>query len=119
MPNPWDYEVPTVLYKYLPPERFNVLTDCRFRFSQRAIFDDKRELEPEVAAFGTEEEIRKFIERGPEADFPKFLKDVTVKSILSKPGEQKRLAEFAQKHMQSPNEFGVFCMSESGNTRRM
>jgi hypothetical protein len=36
-------------FKYLPPERFHVLTDCRVRFSQRTAFEDDHELQPDYA----------------------------------------------------------------------
>jgi len=57
---PWEYAVPPVLYKYRPPERLDVLTDCRVRFSHRSAFEDDHELQPDYAIFGTESEIWRY-----------------------------------------------------------
>ena len=60
---PWDkYPVPPTLYKYLRPERFEDLTKCLIRFSQRQVFEDEFELKPEVKCFGTPDEIAKYME---------------------------------------------------------
>ena len=63
--HPWQKPLPPVLYKYYPPVRLHVLTDCMVRFSQREVFDDQRDLRPEVANFGTAEEIRAFMDIDP------------------------------------------------------
>jgi hypothetical protein len=63
----WAFEqaIPRILYKYYRPERVHVLRECSVRFSQRTAFEDERELRPEVAAFGTEEEIRAYMDFDP------------------------------------------------------
>jgi hypothetical protein len=63
----WEFEqpVPKTLYKYWRAERVHVLRDCSVRFSQRTVFEDEGELRPEVAAFGTEEEIRAYLAFNP------------------------------------------------------
>jgi len=63
--HPWQKPLPPLLYKYYPPERFHVLTDCMVPFSQREVFDDQRDLRPEVANFGTAQEIRAFMDNDP------------------------------------------------------
>jgi hypothetical protein len=117
--NPWEHPVPDILYKYRLPERLQILTDCCVRFSQRAVFDDKHELQPPVAAFGTEEEIRKFIELGPEKDKPQWLKDAIVRNITTKDGEEKRIAEFSQAQTKSRDQFAVFCLTEYPDNEQM
>src|SRR5438094_9356899 len=57
---PWEHPVPPVLYKYLPPERLHVLSDRRVRFSQRTVFEDDHELQPDYAIFGTASEIWRY-----------------------------------------------------------
>jgi hypothetical protein len=54
---PWEHAPPPFLYKYLCPERLDVLTDCRIRFSQRTAFKDDHELQQDYATFGNEDEI--------------------------------------------------------------
>lgn len=63
---PWDkYLLPRVLYKYFPPERLHVLTQCLIRFSQRQVFEDAYDLRPEVASFGNEAAILEFMANNP------------------------------------------------------
>jgi hypothetical protein len=74
--HPWQKAPPPVLYKYYPPERFHVLTDCRVRFSQREVFDDQHDLRPEVANFGTADEMRAFMDSDPVLTrYPQALKE--------------------------------------------
>jgi hypothetical protein len=63
----WAVEQPVekTLYKYCSAERVHVLQDCSVRFSQRTVFEGERELRPEVAAFGTEEEMRAYLAFNP------------------------------------------------------
>ena len=63
--HPWQIRLPGTLYKYFPPERLHVLTDCRVRFSQRQAFEDEFDLRPRVASFGTAEEMRAFMQQDP------------------------------------------------------
>jgi hypothetical protein len=116
---PWHDPVPKLLYKFFPPERIHVLRDCRVRFSQRAVFPDKNELQPEVAAFGTEEEIRLFIELEPERNLTPSLKKLIVKRILTLPGEHRRLIEITKAASKSPDQFGIFCLTEDPNEPKM
>ena len=37
-----------------------MLNDCRVRFSQRTVFEDDHELQPDYAIFGTESEILRY-----------------------------------------------------------
>jgi hypothetical protein len=124
-PRPWEYRAPPFLYKYFPPERFHILTDCTVRFSQRAAFDDERELQPEVAAFGTEEEIRNFatdssfVRQNASPEMRQILSELVVQHILHQAGEQQRITELTQASMRSPDECGMFCLSEESNCERM
>ncbi len=112
--------MPPVLYKYYAPERFHVLTDCYVRFSQRAVFEDYRELQPEVAAFGTGDEIRTFCDANPQMrEYPELLREAVIHRLLNQPGEQDRFVRLVQASMVSPNEFGVFCLSEDPNSEQM
>jgi hypothetical protein len=111
---PWDkYPVPKVLYKYFPPERFHVLTECLIRFSQRQVFEDLRELQPEVASFGNEDEIKKFMEINPALSrHPPWLREAVASHVLNTPGREAALIEQTKGWLTGPNEVGVLCLTE-------
>lgn len=113
--------VPQTLYKYYRPERVHVLLDCSVRFTQRAAFvDDDRELRPEVAAFGTEEEITAFMRFDPWCQsLSPWLRDAVVRRILTVAGWQERIKSIAQSHMKTPDEFGIFCLCDQPNSNEM
>jgi len=118
--HPWQKRLPPVLYKYYPPERFHVLTDCAVRFSQRAVFEDEYDLLPEVGNFGTAEEIRAFMDIDPVLRrHPDWLKEAVVNHVLNEPGAQEKLIQQAQGAMIAPQEFGVFCLCENSRSRTM
>ena len=118
--HPWQKPLPTVLYKYYPPERFHVLTDCMIRFSQREVFDDQRDLRPTVANFGTAEEIRAFMEIDPVlARYPQALKEAVTSYVLNTPGREEELIRQTQGWLTAPEQFGVFCLCENNHSRRM
>ena len=117
---PWNYPVPAILYKYLPPERFPVLTDCRVRFSQRKAFNDDHELQPEYASFGTESEVWRY---AIEIGFPLMRNGipaaVMVKMIVEDPAKQKLALETLQRSTKVADELGSFCLTELAHSDRM
>lgn len=118
----WVFEqpVPKTLYKYCCAERVHVLRDCFVRFSQRTVFEDERELRPEVAAFGTEEEIRAYLAFNPWGQrLPAWLKEEVLLRILTVPGWQQRVLHHAQSGFTASDEFGVFCLCEQPNSDEM
>jgi len=118
----WVFEqpIPRTLYKYCRPERVHVLRDCSVRFSQRTVFEDERELRPEVAEFGTEEEIRAYLAFNPWGQsLPAWLKEAVVHRILTVPGWQERVLRIAQSALTAPEEFAVFCLCEESNSDEM
>jgi len=118
----WTFEqpIPRILYKYLRPERVHVLQECSVRFSQRIVFDDERELCPEVAAFGTEEEMRAYMQFNPYfRAMPTWLVDAIVRRIMTGTGWQTGLAHLAQSNVKASDEFGVFCLCEQQNSKEM
>lgn len=118
--HPWKKPLPPLLYKYYPPERLHVLTDCLVRFSQRAVFDDQRDLRPEVSNFGTADEIRAFMDVDPILSlYSAQLKEAVIKYVLSTPGKEQALIGQAQGWLTAPEEFGVFCLCENNRSRRM
>jgi hypothetical protein len=118
--HPWQKAPPPLLYKYYPPERFHVLTDCMVRFSQREVFDDQRDLRPEVANFGTAEEIRAFMDTDPVlARYPSALKEAVIAHVLNTPGREQELIRQTQAWLTTPEEFAVFCLCENSLSRRM
>jgi hypothetical protein len=112
--------LPPLLYKYYPPERFHVLTDCMVRFSQREVFDHQRDLRPEVANFGTAQEIRAFMDNDPAlARYAPALKEAVIGHVLNTPGREEELIRQTQKWLTAPEQFAVLCLSENGGSRRM
>lgn len=109
---PWEHQIPPVLYKFLPPQRFHILTDCRVRFTQRACLPDDHELLPNVVDFGTPEEIERLKDAGSAHNkFAKFL--------LLNPSLQAHALQGAKDSMKSPDQFGVFCMTDKPYSGRM
>ena len=97
---PWEHQIPPVLYKYLHPERLHVLNDCRIRFSQRAVFDDDHELQPDYAIFGTASEIWRYaLSIGFSAKERRTIRCGHGGSHGAKPKSTKnRYREFAEKY---------------------
>jgi hypothetical protein len=117
---PWEKAPPSKLYKYYPPERLHVLTDCMVRFSQREVFDDQADLRPEVANFGSAEEIRAFMNIDPVlAQYSTELKEAVIAHVLQTPGREQELIRQTQRWMTAPEEFGVFCLCRNNLSRQM
>jgi hypothetical protein len=118
----WTFEqpLPQILYKYYRPERVHVLPQCLVRFSQRVVFDDERELRPEVAAFGTEEEMRAYMRFNPYfRAMPRWLIDAIVHRMLTGAGWQAGIARIAQSNVKASDEFGIFCLCEQSTSNEM
>ena len=118
---PWDkYPVPRFLYKYFPPERLHVLTECLIRFSQRQVFEDHFELRPEVADFGSDDEIRMFMAIDPVLRrHPIPLREAVIRYVFDTPGREALLREQTQKWLSFPDEFLVLSLSEDAACDRM
>lgn len=117
---PWEYPLPPILYKYFPPERIHVLKDRRVRFSQRTVFDDDHELQPDFALFGTINEIWRFTLASLDLRLDNRIPpDILIQLIAESPKYQARALQVAQAHMKSPDAFGVFCLTESPDCERM
>jgi hypothetical protein len=116
---PWEYSAPSFLYKYLPPDRFHVLNDCRVRFSQRSVFKDDHELQPDYASFGTESEIWRYVlSIGFKLD-PKLPANVLVKLLAESPKHQKTAVDSLQQSITVRDELGVFCLTEAADSDQM
>jgi hypothetical protein len=118
----WAFEqaVPQTLYKYYRPERVHVLRECSVRFSQRTAFKDERELRPEVAAFGTEEEMRVYMDFDPTFWVkPTWLKEALIHRMLTEKGWQERITQIAKSNVKASDGFGVFCLCEQPNSTEM
>ncbi len=118
----WTFEqpLPLILYKYCRPERVHVLRECSVRFSQRIVFEDERELRPEVAAFGTEDEMRSYMGFNPYfRAMPTWLTEAIVHRMLTGAGWQAGIARIAQSNVKASDEFGIFCLCEQPNSNEM
>ncbi len=110
---PWEHPVPPVLYKYLPPERLHVLSDCCVRFSQRTVFEDDHELQPDYAIFGTESEIWRYaLSIGFQLKRGGLPAPVMVAAMAGSPRAQKMGIESLQKNIRVRDELGIFCLTE-------
>jgi hypothetical protein len=117
---PWEHPVPPVLYKYLPPERLHVLGDCRVRFSQRNVFEDDHELQPDYAIFGTESEIWRYaLSIGFRLKRGGLSAPIMVAAMARSPRAQKIAIETMQKNIQVRDKLGIFCLTEAANSDRM
>jgi Protein of unknown function (DUF2971) len=117
---PWEHPVPPILYKYLPPERLHVLSDCRVRFSQRTVFEDDHELQPDYAIFGTEREIWRYaLSIGFQLKRGGLSAPVMVAAMAGSPRAQKIGIESLQKNIQVRDELGIFCLTEATDCDQM
>jgi hypothetical protein len=117
---PWEHPVPPVLYKYLPRERLHVLSDCRVRFSQRTVFEDDHELQPDYAIFGTESEIWRFtLSIGFQLKRGGLSAPVMVAALAGSTRAQKIGIESLQKNIRVRDELGIFCLTEATDCDQM
>jgi len=118
---PWDkYPLPPVLYKYFPPERTHVLTQCLIRFSQRQVFEDVFELRPNIARFGNEAAILKFMEIDPVLSrHPPELREAVAKHVLNTPGREDAQIKQTQGWLTEPEMVGVLCLTEHPSSDQM
>jgi hypothetical protein len=117
---PWEHRAPPVVYKYLPPERFHILPDGRVRFSQRSVFEDDHELQPDYATFGTRSEIWRFaIAKGIRLSRGGLPAGVIVEALVGNERYQKLAIETLQKNVHARDEIGSFCVTEAIDSQRM
>ena len=117
---PWEHAVPAVLYKYVPPERIHVLSDCRVRFSQRTVFEDSHELQPDYAIFGTESEIWRYaLSIGFRLKRGGLSASDMVAAMAGSPKAQKLGIEALQKNIKARDELGIFCLTEAADCDQM
>ena len=116
---PWDHSVPPTLYKYLRPNRIDVLRNCSVRFSQRTVFEDDHELQPDYKGFGTLGEIWRFILRSGTGLDPRVPPNVLVQLIAESPRAQALATRTALRNIKSINEIGIFCLTEAPDSERM
>jgi hypothetical protein len=104
----------------MPPERLHVLSDCRVRFSQRTVFEDDHELQPDYAIFGTEGEILRY---ALSIGFPLarggLPASVIVAAMARSPKAQKIGIESLQKNIRVRDELGIFCLTEVADSNQM
>jgi hypothetical protein len=116
---PWEYPVPPYLYKYLRPERIDVLATGHVRFSQRSVFDDDHELQPDYGAYGTEQEINRFLAKHVSAENRRMLPSGIARFVANSASWQNVLKNIARLSMKSPDHFGIFCLTESATSEQM
>jgi hypothetical protein len=99
-----------------PPERFHVLDDCRVRFSQRTVFKDDHELQPDYAIFGTSSEIWRYaLSIGFQLKRGGLSAPVMVEAMARSPKAQKLGIEALQKNIKARDKLGILCLTEEAN----
>ncbi len=117
---PWEHPVPRILFKYYPPDRFRVLTECLVRFSQRQVFDDELEFTPPIANYGTEDEMLTFMKADPVLNQrPEEFMKLAAKRILSSPEREQEQIDQVKLYLTAPNEYVAFCLTEDPQCERM
>jgi hypothetical protein len=117
--NAWQQPAPPVLYKYLSPNRLDLLTDCRVRFTQRVFFQDDHELQPDYDAYGTAEEIERQIRSTGTGLIPGVPESVLARLIADNPKYQKIAMQSAVKNIKSVDVMGILCLTTSPDSERM
>ncbi len=116
---PWDSPKPQRLYKYLHPDRAAAIGTCHLRFGLRTSYGDQAEFTPKVLAFGTEAEIRSFVERDIVlADMDKRVMDLAIAQYLD-PAQREDRATNVQRMLKSPDEYGMLCLTDNPKNDRM
>jgi hypothetical protein len=108
---------PDVLYKYLSADRFDVLVDCKIRFSQRSAFKDDHELQPDYLNFGTHDEIERHVKRTGYANGA--LAAALAWLIGINPALQRRALDASIKNITSINKMGILCLTETDDSHQM
>lgn len=64
-----------MLYKYLAPDRIDIIENCHIRFTQSVVFNDPFEIKPHINSIAPEDELRRQLdERLPENLRQEYLK---------------------------------------------
>lgn len=119
MTNSSSQAVPTLLYKYLKPDRIDVLTNCRVRFSQHATFEDDHELQPDYDSYGTVDEIKRQLDAVPTQLTRWMPVEMVARLIAINPLHQQRALETAIKNITSINLIGILCLTVNPHSERM
>lgn len=106
--NPVRIAVPPYFFKYLPPERIDVLTRARFRISQRQAVKDEYEFRPPVSQVARDPVIRKLLEENPTHHDPRV-----IDHIMENPALKQKMLEMTRSAMRTPDEFGMLCLADS------
>jgi Protein of unknown function (DUF2971) len=111
--------VPPVLYKYLNADRLNVLTNCRIRFSQRSVFRDDHELQPDYDSYGTVDQIKKQLQSVRTA-CPWWMPiDLLARLIAISPKHQQTALQTAVKNIKSIDQMGILCLTVAAQSEQM
>ena len=117
---PWEHPLPPVVYKYLAPELFFVLSNASVRFSQRSVFPDDHELQPGYAIFGTQDEIWRYaISIGFPLERNGVTAAIVVAGMAESPTAQRLGIQTVLDSTKAIDEVGVFCVSEAADSERM
>jgi hypothetical protein len=97
-----------------------VLNDCRVRFSQRTVFEDDHELQPDYAIFGTESEIWRY---ALSIGFPLKRGGLSARDIVAAMAGSSRAQkigiEALRNNIRARDEVGIFCLTETTDSDRM
>ena len=111
--------MPRLLYKYLPPERLDVLTGGSIRISQRQAVNDPDDFIPPAQALAPREELERVFSEQIDKDrqVPEPLRPAVIEHVLD--NYQPRILDLARSFMRTPDELGMICLSDSAVSARM
>jgi hypothetical protein len=115
--NPWQNPVPPILYKYLSSERLDIFAKCRIRFTQRKFFEDDHELQPDYDAFGTADQIKRYLEAINHAS--PIPRQLLASLIATNPKHQQTALQTAIRNNASIHNMGVLCLTVSNASELM
>lgn len=117
---PWEYPVPPVLYKYRSPERLDMLTSGKVRFSHRLDFPDDHELKPGYERFGDHSEILRYsLSEGLQLARNGLSALEMAVAMEADPRAQRLAIENMQRNTKSIDEVGILCLTEDAGSDQM
>jgi hypothetical protein len=104
----------------LAPDRLDVLANYRIRFTQRKLFQDDHELQPDYEAFGTAEEIERYLRFFNVNPAPGLVtQDVIARLIVANPLHQQSAIETAVRNITSIDNMGILCLTLTPRSEQM
>lgn len=113
--------VPEVLYKYLPPDRIDVLESGKIRFTQPTVFNDPFESSPVFRDFASREQMEKASKAdAKETGMPEEERGRIIESMFSSPRRETYFPLLTQVIIAALSRgVGILSLSESADNLLM